>query len=127
MIFFESNKAFFGSDAKKAAFLEGILTQKLLNIQFTDKKATPFRDKLHGLRMNEALIKRLLPEIQNKLEEYKKNYYRDLEEIITRYFVLSGVNWIESNDDLSFYFVLGMNSYKLFNDADEVDGIEGIA
>jgi CRISPR-associated protein Csh1 len=99
----------------------------LLNIQFTDKKATPFRDKLHGLRMNEALIKRLLPEIQNKLEEYKKNYYRDLEEIITRYFVLSGVNWIESNDDLSFYFVLGMNSYKLFNDADEEDGIEGIA
>ncbi len=122
MIFFESNKAFFGSDAKKATFLEGILTQKLLNIQYTDKKATPFRDKLHGLRMNEALIKRLLPEIQNKLEEYKKNYYRDLEEIITRYFVLSGINWIESNDDLSFYFVLGMNSYKLFKDAGE-DGI----
>jgi len=126
MIFFESNKAFFSSDAKKATFLEGILTQKLLNIQFTDKKATPFRDKLHGLRMNEALIKRLLPEIQNKLEEYKKNYYRDLEEIITRYFVLSGVNWIESNDDLSFYFVLGMNSYKLFNDAGDEDGIEGM-
>ena len=70
--FFESNKAFFGSDAKKAAFLEGILAQKLLNIQCTEKRATPFRDKLHGLRMNEALIKRLLPEIQNKLEEYKK-------------------------------------------------------
>ena len=44
-----------------------------------DKKATPFRTKLHGLKMNEALIKRLLPEIQNKLEEYEKNYYRDLE------------------------------------------------
>ena len=127
MSFFESNKAFFGSDAKKAAFLEGILTQKLLNIQFIDKKATPFRDKLHGLRMNETLIKRLLPEIQNKLEEYKKNYYRDLEEVITRYFILSGVNWIESNDDLSFYFVLGMNSYKLFEDAGEENSIEGMA
>jgi CRISPR-associated protein Csh1 len=124
--FFESNKAFFSSDAKKATFLEGILTQKLLNIQFTDKKATPFRDKLHGLRMNEALIKRLLPEIQNKLEEYKKNYYRDLEEIIARYFIHSGVNWIESNDDLSFYFVLGMNSYKLFEDVDEEEDIEGM-
>lgn len=125
--FFESNKAFFSSDAKKAAFLEGILTQKLLNIQYADKRATPFRDKLHGLRMNEALIKRLLPEIQNKLEEYKKNYYRELEGIIARYFILSGVDWIESNDDLSFYFVLGMNSYKLFEDADEEDGIEEIA
>lgn len=125
--FFESNKAFFGSNAKKAAFLEGVLTQKLLNIQYADKKATPFRDKLHGLRMNEALIKRLLPEIQNKLEEYKKNYYRELEGVIARYFILSGVDWIESNDDLSFYFVLGMDSYKLFEDADEEDGTEGIA
>jgi len=72
------------------------------------------------------LIKRLLPEIQNKLEEYKKNYYRDLEEIIARYFIHSGVNWIESNDDLSFYFVLGMNSYKLFEDVDEEEDIEGM-
>ena len=125
--FFESNKAFFGSDAKKAAFLEGILAQKLLNIQFTEKRATPFRDKLHGLRMNEALIKRLLPEIQNKLEEYKKNYYRELEGIIARYFILSGESWKENNDDLSFYFVLGMNSHKLFKDAREEEVIEEVA
>ena len=32
--FFEANKAFFNSDAKKATFLEGVLTQKLLNIQW---------------------------------------------------------------------------------------------
>jgi len=125
--FFESNEAFFGSDAKKAAFLEGILAQKLLNIQFTEKRATPFRDKLHGLRMNEPLIKRLLPEIQNKLEEYKKNYYRELEGIITRYFILSGESWKENNDDLSFYFVLGMNSHKLFKDAREEEVIEEVA
>lgn len=125
--YFESNKAFFGSDAKKAAFLEGILAQKLLNIQFTEKRATPFRDKLHGLRLNEALIKRLLPKIQNKLEEYKKNYYRELEEIIRHYFILSGESWKENNDDLSFYFVLGMNSHKLFKDAREEEVIEEVA
>lgn len=125
--FFESNEAFFGSDAKKAVFLEGILAQKLLNIQFTEKRATPFRDKLHGLRMNEPLIKRLLPEIQNKLEEYKKNYYRELEGIIARYFILSGESWKENNDDLSFYFVLGMNSHKLFKDAREEEVIEEVA
>ena len=68
----------------------------MLNIQWTDKKATPFRTKLHGLKMNEALIKRLLPEIQNKLEEYEKNYYRDLESIIAHHFVLAGVNWKEN-------------------------------
>jgi CRISPR-associated protein Csh1 len=117
--FFEANKAFFNSDSKKATFLEGVLTQKLLNIQYMDKKATPFRTKLHGLKMNEALIKRLLPEIQNKLEEYQKNYYRDLESIIANHFVLAGLKWKEVDDELSFYFVLGMDMHKLFKHAKE--------
>jgi CRISPR-associated protein Csh1 len=117
--FFEANKAFFNSDSKKATFLEGVLTQKLLNIQWMDKKATPFRTKLHGLKMNEALIKRLLPEIQNKLEEYQKNYYRDLESIIANHFVLAGLKWKEVDDELSFYFVLGMDMHKLFKHAKE--------
>jgi CRISPR-associated protein Csh1 len=84
-----------------------------------DKKATPFRTKLHGLKMNEALIKRLLPEIQNKLEEYQKNYYRDLESIIANHFVLAGLKWKEVDDELSFYFVLGMDMHKLFKHAKE--------
>jgi len=126
--FFDANGAFFNSDAKKATFLEGVLAQNLLNIQWMDKNATPFRAKLHGLKMNEALIKRLLPEIQNKLEEYGKNYYRDLEQIIANHFVLSGVNWKETDDELSFYFVLGMNLHKLFKNArNEVEKIEGVA
>lgn len=126
--FFEANKAFFNSEAKKATFLEGALTQMLLNIQWTDKKATPFRTKLHGLKMNEALIKRLLPEIQNKLEEYEKNYYRDLESIIADHFVLAGVNWRELDDELSFYFVLGMDMHKLFRNAkEEEQKFEGVA
>ncbi|MBP7067745.1 MAG: TIGR02556 family CRISPR-associated protein [Methanothrix sp.] len=115
--FFHLNEKFFTSNAKKATFLEGVLAQFLLNNQLQKRGATPFRDKLHGLRMNKDLIKKLLPEIQNKLEEYKRNYYRELEEIIARYFILSGENWEESNDELSFYFVLGMNSHKLFKDA----------
>lgn len=126
--FFEANRAFFNSDAKKATFLEGVLAQNLLNIQWMDKKATPFRAKLRGLKMNEALIKRLLPEIQNKLDEYGKNYYRDLERIIANHFVLSGVDWKEVDDELSFYFVLGMDLHKLFKNArDEVETIEAEA
>ncbi|MBP7070029.1 MAG: TIGR02556 family CRISPR-associated protein [Methanothrix sp.] len=124
--FFQSNEAFFTSNAKKAAFLEGVLAQFLLNNQLQKRGAAPFRDKLHGLRMNEALIKRLLPEIQNKLEEYNRNYYRELEEIIARYFILSGENWRESNDELSFYFVLGMDTHKLFKDVREEEDTEGV-
>jgi len=74
---------------------------------------------LHGLKMNESLIKRLLPEIQNKLEEYDKNYYRDLESLIANHFVLSGLKWEEVDDELSFYFVLGMDMHKLFKNAKE--------
>jgi CRISPR-associated protein Csh1 len=117
--FFEANKSFFTSDAKKATFLEGVLAQKLLNIQWMDKKATPFRTKLHGLKMNQALIKRLFPEIQNKLEEYGKNYYRDLESIIAQHFILAGETWNETDDELSFYFVLGMDMQKLFKNEKE--------
>lgn len=117
--FFDINKRCFTSNAKKAAFLEGVLAQKLLNIQWRDKKAAPFRAKLHGLKMNQALIIRLLPEIQNKLEEYGKNYYRDLEFIIAQYFISAGEKWEENDDELSFYFVLGMDVQKLFKNEKE--------
>ena len=117
--YFEANKRFFTSDAKKATFLEGVLAQKLLNIQWMDKKATPFRAKLHGLKMNQRLIKILLPEIQNKLEEYGKNYYRDLESIIAQHFISAGEKWAETDDELSFYFVLGMDMQKLFKNDKE--------
>lgn len=117
--FFEANRDFFDSHAKKATFLEGALTQMLLNIQYNDKKATPFRTKLHGLKLNQALIMRLLPEIQNKLEEYEKNYYRDLESQISMHFIQAGTDWEETDNELSFYFVLGMNLHKLFRNVKE--------
>jgi CRISPR-associated protein Csh1 len=110
---------FFNKDSKKAIFLEGVLTQYLLNIQYNDRKATPFRVKLQGLKLDEKHIKKLLPEIQNKLEEYGKNYYKDLEFLIGKYMVQSGEGWKMSNDEISFYFVLGMNLSNLFKSTTE--------
>lgn len=113
-VFFDKFSDFFDSDIKKAIFLEGVLAQFLLNIQYQERKATPFRIKLKGLKLDERQIKKLLPEIQNKLEEYRKNYYRDLELIISNYFVSSGNDWNISSDEISFCFVLGMNLSYLF-------------
>ena len=112
--FFSKFVDFFNSDAKKVIFLEGVLTQKLLNIQYQERNATPFRIKLKGLNLDEKQVKNLLPEIQNKLEEYGKNYYRTLESIISKYFVSAGNDWNMSSDEISFYFVLGMNLSYIF-------------
>jgi len=122
--FFQKFSDFFNSDIKKAIFLEGVLTQFLLNIQYRERKANPFRVKLKGLKLDEKQVRKLLPEIQNKLEEYGKNYYRDLETIISFYLVSSGNNWNITNDEISFYFVLGMNLSDLFKKEKESGGNE---
>jgi len=121
--FFETYGDFFDNDAKKSIFLEGVLTQFLFNIQYAERKDTPFRKKLKGLKLDEKHVKNLLPDIQNKLEEYKKNYYRDLEAIISKYLVSAGNGWNLTNDEISFYFVLGMNLSYLFKK--EKQDIEG--
>lgn len=110
--FFDENKDFFDSNTKKAIFLEGVLCQFLLDIQYRDRNATPFKSRLNGLKMDEQIIKRLLPEIINKLEEYGKNFYRDLESLISEYLLQSKFDM--TNDEISFYFVMGMNLAKKF-------------
>lgn len=105
---------FFTQPAKKAVFLQGVLTQFLLDIQWQERKATPFRTKLQGLNFDEKLVKKLLPEIQNKLEEYGKNYYRELEASVSSYMLQAGNGWKLSKDEISFYYVLGMNLSYLF-------------
>jgi CRISPR-associated protein Csh1 len=118
-LFFEAHGGFFDNAAKKACFLVGILAQKLINIQLQEKKATPFRTKLHGLRLTEPLLKKISYEAQNKLEQYKKNYYRELEGVIAQYMVAGGPAWSLTNDEISFYFTMGMNLASLFKSKKE--------
>jgi CRISPR-associated protein Csh1 len=124
-LFFEQHKGFFDSPMKKAVFLVGVLVQKLLNIQRLPDVSNaqpgkePFRHQLKGLKLDEKQVKKLLPEAQNKLEEYGKNYYRQLESVISQYLVATGTNWQITNDEISFYFVLGMNLSNLFKTREE--------
>ncbi len=107
--FFQEFNSTIDSYAKKAIFLTGVLTQHLLAIQNTDRGSTPFRSQLKGLKMKETDIKALLPKIQQKLEEYGKNYYMQLEKIASLYYLKAGNHWGISLDEINFYFVLGMN------------------
>jgi CRISPR-associated protein Csh1 len=119
-LFFEEFSDFFNNNAKKAIFMEGALAQLLLNIQRLPEVMNaqpgkePFRSKLQGLKLDERVIKGLLPAIQNKLEEYGKNYYKELESVIAEYMIRAGDGWRMSKDEISFYFVLGMNLSYMF-------------
>lgn len=109
--FFADHKNFFCNNERKAVFLEGVLCQNLLDIQYGERNATPFRKRLNGMKLNKKIIQRLLPEIIEKLEQYDKNYYRKLELLISELLLNSDLDKL-SNDELSFYFVMGMNLNK---------------
>jgi CRISPR-associated protein Csh1 len=115
-LFFNNFKDFFQTDAHRSIFLIGVLSQYLLNIQQRDRGATPFRSKLKGLKMNAYDISVLLPEAIEKLEEYGKNYYQPLEELISKYLISAGhyTKWRLPIDEMNFIFGLGMNLSKYF-------------
>ena len=121
---FGSFPEFFNRNSQRAVFTVGVLAQLLLNIQHTERGATPFRTKLQGLRLDQRKVSALLPEIQNKFEEYNKNYYRELEGLASEYLIQASSDWGLSKDEVSFYFVLGMNLASYLKQSKEVKNYE---
>ncbi len=118
---FEDFEEFFYLPIIKAVFILGVLTQLLLNKQYVElNRSTPFINKLNGFKMNKRVIIKLLPELQNKLREYKLAY-KSIEELMSLYFLVSGENWEATNNELSFYFVLGMNTARYYKIKKEVE------
>ncbi len=116
--FLEDHQEFLNNDAKRGTFLMGVLTQKLLNIQYKERKATPFRKQLNSLKLSPAYIRKLYPQIIEKLEQYDKNYYRELETTISDILLRAKLEQL-SNDEISFYFVTGMTLEKKFKKENE--------
>ncbi len=110
---FEGHKEFFNTHERCSTFLVGVLVQKLLNLQYELKNASPFKKNLNGLQITEKLLKKIFVKAQNKLIEYDKNYYVSLKVLTSKYFEGSDFTKI-SGDEISFYFVTGMNLNKLF-------------
>ena len=108
--YFNLHPEFYDADWKKTVFLTGALAQNVMDIQYRERGARPFRSRLNGLKLDHRAIKRLLPESIEKLEQYKSNYYRDLEEKIAL-LMESGEPELkrQSVDEISFYFAMGMN------------------
>lgn len=116
--FFTEHQDFFDTNAKKSVFMTGVLARHLLDIQSLNRGATPFRTRLNGLKLNPALIKRIFTEAIEKLEQYDKNYYRELQSDIAQLMITGGLEDL-SNDEISYFFTLGMTLNKLFKNQDQ--------
>jgi CRISPR-associated protein Csh1 len=114
--FFERFNKPFGIPEKKGVFLMGVLCKFLLNIQYQELKNDPFMKKIKGLKMRKEDIIKLYPSIINKLEEYKKNYFHELESIISSSLLEAGDNWQINSDEINYYFALGLSLYDSKNE-----------
>ncbi|WP_353685113.1 TIGR02556 family CRISPR-associated protein [Thermodesulfovibrio sp. 3907-1M] len=96
---------------KRGIFLLGALTQMLLNKQYSERESKPFMKKLKSLKMDEKDIKALLPEVQNKLEEYEAfdKGKRLIAQEASKYLLQAGDGWKMSVYEINFYFACGMN------------------
>ncbi len=118
--FFEDFPDALSNNAKKAVFLEGVLTRFLLDIQSQERNSTPFRSKLRGLRLDEVKVKNLFPEITEKLRQYEAPYYSWLEEMISKYFIAADEEgWNINKNEISYYFALGLNLGRVFKKKNE--------
>ncbi|MCK8823786.1 TIGR02556 family CRISPR-associated protein [Fuchsiella alkaliacetigena] len=100
------------SKIKQLIFLQGLFTQKILNLQKKEYNGiAPFRDKLNGLKLNQKLLEDLHPELFTKLNDYLQIsalQLKKLKKLMTDLFVDSDFNSI-TNNKLSFYFAFGMS------------------
>lgn len=115
--FVRDNANFLESDIKVGIFAVGVLVRFLFDIQSRSLNNTPFENKLRGYKLNPELLMNVFTEALDKIQKYQKNFYvyTDLREVINRYFIVhSGALTKMTNNEISFYFVAGLEIGKRF-------------
>ena len=112
--FLDKYSSVLNSNLKRSIFLQGAATQTLLNTD-EQRENHPFMARLNGLKLNERIFKRILVETKAKLMEYKKSHYNlEIDKLISHY--LLDTEWKQlTNEEISYYFILGMNLNGEFN------------
>ncbi|RKY86650.1 hypothetical protein DRQ11_08000 [candidate division KSB1 bacterium] len=111
--FREHSKAFDRAD-KRAAFLVGVLTKRLLDKQLATRNSAPFRSKLYGLKLDEGRLRKIFSEAIEKLAEYNVSYL-ELQSLTSKVLIeAENEGWNLSKDELSYYFALGLNLGGIF-------------
>jgi CRISPR-associated protein Csh1 len=126
--FIRENKGFLDTDYKVGIFSVGVLVRLLLNIQNRSLNNTPFEKKLRGYNLSPDLLKNIYVETLSKLSQYQGFYaYGNIREFVDEYFILNShqLNKI-SNNELSFYFVAGLEFGNKFKSKKEKETTETI-
>jgi len=111
------NQNFLDSDIKVGIFAVGVLVRFLFDIQSRSLNNTPFENKLRGYKLNPEVLMNVYTEALDKIQKYQKNFYvyTDLRELINRFFIInSGELAKMTNNEISFYFVAGLEIGKKF-------------
>ena len=124
--FVKENSNFLDSDIKVGIFAVGVLVRFLYDIQSQslNTKNPPFENKLRGYKLNPELIMNVYTEALDKIQKYQKsNYiYTELREVINKYFIVKSNELGKmTNNELSFYFVAGLELGKQFKNKKEED------
>lgn len=120
--FVKENKSFLDSDIKVGIFAVGVMVRFLFDIQHANLSNTPFENKLRGYKLNPELLMQVYTEALDKILKYQKNFYvyGDLREVISLYFVTKKQELVSlSNNELSFYFVAGLEMGRKFKNEKE--------
>jgi len=121
--FVKENESFLDSDIKVGIFAIGVMVRFLFDIQHANLSNTPFENKLRGYKLNPELLIQVYTEALDKIQKYQKNFYvyGDLREVISLYFVTKKQELVSlSNNELSFYFVAGLEMGRKFKNEKEV-------
>jgi CRISPR-associated protein Csh1 len=117
--FAKANSNFLDSDIKVGIFAVGVLVRFLYDIQSQSLNTNnpPFENKLKGYKLNPEILMNVYTEALDKIQKYQKNnyVYTELREIINNYFIVKTNELSKmSNNELSFYFVAGLEMGKHF-------------
>ena len=119
--FVKGNSNFLDSDVKVGVFAVGVLVRFLFDIQNANLHNTPFEGKLRGYKLNPELLMNVYTEALDKIQKYQNFYtYMELREVINQYFIVKSNELNKmTNNELSFYFVAGLELGKQFKKKDE--------
>lgn len=117
--FVKANSNFLDNDIKVGIFAVGVLVRFLYDIQSQSLNTNnpPFENKLKGYKLNPEILMNVYTEALDKIQKYQKNnyVYIELREIINSYFIVKTNELSKmSNNELSFYFVAGLEMGKQF-------------